>query len=90
MSDLINDIIADFAKTMARPVPLAYCDYIAHRIHHALLDSHADTEKLIDRVGSVQLDLHPELGYFLTTKKTIELTDRNGKRYRVTVEEIAP
>jgi hypothetical protein len=33
------------------------------------------------------MDLHPEEGYFMSTKKTIEVEDINGKVYLVTVEE---
>ncbi len=63
----------------------AYCDYIAHRIKTDL--SGHDPERLIAEVSHIKWDLHPTEGYFLSPKKTIFVTDRNGKRYRITVEE---
>lgn len=69
---------------------LAYCDYIADRIRYFL---NCDLKEnrlytLISEVGRVEMDLHPTEGYFVSTKKTIEVTDTNSKRYRITVEEI--
>ena len=64
---------------------LAYCDYIAYTIAGNL--KACDTDKLLASVGKPRLDLAPE-GYLQSTKKTIEVTDRNGRRYRITVEEV--
>jgi hypothetical protein len=64
---------------------LAYCDYIASLIVGNLKAN--DTEKLLSSVSRPQWDLS-ESGSFLSTKKTIEVEDRYGKRYRVTVEEV--
>lgn len=61
---------------------LAYCDRIAHDIQTALRGS------WLASVGRVQYDLHPVGKYMLTTKKTIEVQDGNGKAYRITIEEI--
>ena len=65
---------------------IAYCDYIAHTIKKTLVVS--DEENMLSTVGSVKLDLHPEQGYFLSTKKTIEVVDKYGKQYKITVEEV--
>lgn len=65
---------------------LAYCDKIGDTIRKALVKS--DKDGIIGLVGGMKYDLHPEEGYFLSTKKTIDLTDMNGKAYRVTVEEL--
>jgi predicted cupin superfamily sugar epimerase len=46
-----------------------------------------DNDTLIMGVGRPKMDLHPEGGYFVSTKKTIEVQDINGKKYLVTVEE---
>jgi len=46
-----------------------------------------DMDTLIMGVGRPKMDLHPTEGYFLSTKKTIEVQDTNGKKYLVTVEE---
>lgn len=65
---------------------LAYCDYIADEIN--VLFWSQQSEAIITKVGNVEYDLHPEQGWMMSTKKTLELTDKNGKMYRVTVEEI--
>jgi hypothetical protein len=63
---------------------LAYCDYIAHIIS-GKLKTH-DSEGLLAVVTSPKYDVTPE-GKFASTKKTIMVHDRNGKQYRITVEE---
>lgn len=65
---------------------LAYCDRIASIIKDAL--NAPDPYGLIDKAGKINMDLHPTKGYFLSTKKTISVTDRNGKAYMVTIEEV--
>lgn len=65
---------------------LAYCDYIADEIN--VLFWSQQSEAIITKVGNVKYDLHPEQGWMMSTKKTMKLTDMNGKMYRVTVEEI--
>ena len=64
---------------------LAYCDKIADVIRKAL-DSR-DPDGIIKEVGRIQMDLHPEGGYFVSPKKLIIVHDMNGKAYSVTVEE---
>lgn len=63
---------------------IAYCDYIAYVIRQSLLKP--DPEEMIGLVGQIRWDLN-ELGAFVSTKKTMEVTDMNGKEYVVTVEE---
>jgi hypothetical protein len=46
-----------------------------------------DTEKLLASVSRPKYDL-TETGGFASTKKTIDVEDRNGRKYRVTVEEV--
>jgi hypothetical protein len=58
---------------------MAYCDYIANSIKLALPVTGVST-------SAVKSDLHPEGGYLLTTKKTIE-AEYLGKKYKITVEE---
>lgn len=65
---------------------LAYCDKIADVIRKALLKYEPDD--IVAQVGPINMDLHPEHGYFMSTKKTITVLDFNGKQYRVTVEEV--
>lgn len=65
-------------------VALAYCDYIANCIFQNAIPDNS----YIDSMESPRYDLHPTEGYFVSTKKTIQMVDNNGKKYRVTVEEI--
>jgi|TARA_B110000503_G_C7104391_1_gene395282 hypothetical protein len=70
---------------------LAYCDYIADTIKVLLkADSRAlegTGTAILDYVGNPKMDLHPTEGYFMSTKKTILVTDINGKEYKITIEE---
>ena len=63
---------------------LAYCDYIATVVRRTMLV--ADDQSLIDVVSGIHLDLDKD-GAFVSTKKTIHVTDMNGRKYRITVEE---
>lgn len=64
---------------------LHYCDYIAAQAKAGI---EKDPDCLIDKAGPVKLDLHPTEGYLQSSKKTVEVTDAQGLRYRVTVEAI--
>ena len=65
---------------------LAYCDYIAHLIQKNLKANDATQEKLLSSVGNINFDLKPD-GSYGSTKKTIQVEDRYGKKYLITVEE---
>jgi hypothetical protein len=66
---------------------LAYCDYMAKVIHDSLKkDSHV-YGSFVDSVGKVNWDLGKN-GEFLSTTKTMTVVDRNGKNYRIIVEEV--
>jgi hypothetical protein len=66
---------------------LAYCDYIAKVINESLKkDSAMIGASYVDSVGKINYDLGPK-GEFMSTKKTMSVIDKNGKSYRVTVEE---
>ena len=64
---------------------LAYCDYIASLIRGNLKAN--DVEKLLSSVSAPKMHLAAS-GTFLSTMKTIDVEDRHGKKYRVTVEEV--
>lgn len=66
---------------------LAYCDYIASRIQSRIKGDILLDDPYVKMVESVKMDLHPEEGYFQSTKKTIRVQDKNGKYYKITVEE---
>ena len=66
---------------------LAYCDYIAKVISESMKKDADKYSSYIDNVGKTQWDLDAE-GRFLSTRKTMSVIDKNGKAYRVTVEEI--
>ena len=64
---------------------LAYCDYIAHLIHNYIKPH--DTQGLLWNVGYPRYDLDKG-GALNSTRKTLEITDVNGKKYKVTIEEV--
>ncbi len=69
---------------------MAYCDYIAHTVlRPAMLEDGKDDGGIIRSVGHVRMDLDPIEGYMLSTAKRLEVVDINGKKYRITVEEIS-
>lgn len=92
MSDMFKStdaIVKQFFEHPAFNRPksmLVYCDYIATVISKELKAN--DSERLLSSVGRPQFDL-TESGAFKSTTKTIEVEDRFGRKYRVTVEEVA-
>lgn len=66
---------------------LAYCDYMAKVIKESLTKDSLSFGSYIGNVGKVNYDLGPN-GEFSSTKKTLSVMDRNGKAYRVTIEEM--
>jgi hypothetical protein len=80
MDTIVNQFFDNLPKSY-----VAYCDYIAHLISKELKAN--DYERLLSSVSRPQFDLTPT-GGFRSTKKTIEVEDRFGKKYRVTVEEV--
>jgi hypothetical protein len=68
---------------------VAYCDYIAHTIVQPALKAATDKGGIgmIQSVSYVKMDLAEE-GYMQSTKRTISVTDINGKEYIVTIEEV--
>lgn len=82
--DTMNTIVNQFFDNLPKSY-VVYCDYIAHTIVNNLKAN--DTARLLSSVGRIQYDL-TESGAFASTKKTIDVEDRNGRKYRVTVEEV--
>jgi hypothetical protein len=82
--DTMNTIVNQFFDNLPKSY-VAYCDYIAHTIVGNLKAN--DTERLLSSVSRPKYDLTPE-GGFASTKKVIEVEDRNGIKYRITVEEV--
>lgn len=80
----MNTIVNQFFDNLPKSY-VAYCDYIAHLISKELKAN--DYERLLSSVSRPQFDLTPT-GGFRSTKKTIEVEDRFGKKYRITVEEV--
>jgi|DEB0MinimDraft_4_1074332.scaffolds.fasta_scaffold00028_29 hypothetical protein len=66
---------------------LVYCDFIADFIKKTLPSAKMYGEDFTSDVGPVKLDLNVD-GVFLSTKKTLDLVDNNGTKYRITVEEM--
>jgi len=64
---------------------LAYCDKIADVCRKALLGH--DPDGIIGVVYPTKWDLGKQ-GEFVSTTKTIELTDMNMKKYKITIQEV--
>jgi hypothetical protein len=68
-------------------INLAYCDYIAARLHTLIDRELTDNQTMIESVSQPRMDLHPTEGYFQSTKKALTVHDINGKAYVITVQE---
>ena len=66
---------------------LAYCDYIAEQCRQGILNENP-AQDLVKDCSFVKFDLHPTEGYMLSTTKMLTVTDKYGKMYKVTVEEL--
>jgi hypothetical protein len=64
---------------------LVYCDYIAYLIQNNLKCEDLKDMSLLASVGTAQMDMDAD-GSFRSTKRTIGVTDRQGKKYTITVE----
>jgi hypothetical protein len=65
---------------------VADCEYVAHLIKSNLKDLDTKDSKLLSSVGRMEWDIGPR-GEFVSTKKTINVEDRYGKKYKITIEE---
>lgn len=81
MDEIVNEF---FSQPVFRQPSIAYCDYIAHLISKEL--KAVDSERLLSSVGRPQFDVDGD-GAYRSTKKTIAVEDRFGKKYLVTIEE---
>ena len=72
---------------MKTSINLAYCDYIAARIHTLVSNEINDNQTMMESVSAPKMDLLPTEGYFQSTKKVLTVHDVNGKAYVVTIEE---
>lgn len=66
---------------------LAFCDYIAFRTQKFFGEITKQGDTYLKDVSKVEYDLS-ETGSFVSTKKTMTVTDHSGKKYRLTVEEV--
>lgn len=80
----MKELVDNFFGKAPFSVAPAYCDYIATICRTSL--KAFDPEHLLSNVSNPELDMSEE-GYFLSTKKTIHITDVNGRKYKLTVEE---
>ena len=65
-------------------IKLAYCDFIADKIKKSLNTPDND---ILAGCSSVKFDLDDD-GCLRSTMKTLYAIDRNGKQYKITVEEL--
>ena len=66
---------------------MVYCNYIAHLITKNLKLNDDLDMGMLDNVRKMKYDLSEE-GWFVSSKKTIEVTDINGSKYKITVEAV--
>lgn len=78
---------------------LSYCDFIANTLKVELekpnmsADEYSDdTVLFFNEDGNplirVMFDLHPTMGYLVSTRKVMNIKDQYGTRYRVTIENL--
>ena len=67
---------------------VSYCDYIGRVIQSAIDRDTLSYDGLLAGCGSIKSDLHPVDGYFMSTKKTINVADRNGRLYEITIKDV--
>lgn len=81
------DLIADMLNGMtALRRSTSYTPYIAGTVFDAL--KARDPNGIITEAKPYRSHLHPQGGYLLTHRKTLEVSDMNGNRYRVTIEDM--
>ena len=66
---------------------LIYNDFISDRIKAALVNEAAIEDNIVHDVKGPHLDLDPEEGYLLSLTRTIQVMDKNGTTYKITIEE---
>ena len=67
---------------------LSYSDYISHTIIKPALDIDSNSSAgMMNAVSIVNME-PARRGYVETNKRTIDVTDINGRQYRITVEDI--
>lgn len=66
---------------------IAYCDYIAYLIQSNIKALDTESEKLLSAVSRIQFDIGANNEY-CSTAKTIDVEDRFGKQYRITIQEL--
>lgn len=66
---------------------MVYCDYIAHLITDNLKTADDQDMAMLTEIGKMKYDLSEE-GWFVSSKKTIEVTDINGQKYKISVEAV--
>ena len=66
----------------------AYCDYLLHLFKKSIHENKTNKDSPIDfEIKKTSFDLN-ENGAFVSTKKKMFLTDKNGLNYLITIEEI--
>ena len=79
-------IFEGIVKALSKPLPVAsYSAYIAHVTHQALKAALKDS---VDIVRDVTTPIQRDGTYAFNTTKTMEVTDFNGTRYRITIEDL--
>lgn len=66
---------------------LSFCDYIAQTIKKAIDHDSICADGLLAGCGSIKYDLGPN-DEFVSPTKTMNVADRNGRLYEITVKDV--
>ena len=86
--DFLIDIITCGCDNMSK-INLAYCDYLAHTVIYPSLEYDQYQEAVVKDLSRPTTKDEEKEGFIPSSTRIIELTDRNDRKYRITIEEIA-
>ena len=69
-------------------IKLAYCDYLAYTVIYPSLEYDQYREGIVKELTHIMIDEKTKEGFIPSSTRIIELTDRNDKKYKITIEEI--
>ena len=69
-------------------INLAYCDYLAYTVIYPSLEYDQYREGIVKELSHIKIDEKTKEGFIPSSTRIIELTDRNDKKYKITIEEI--
>lgn len=68
-------------------INIAYCDYLAYTVIYPSLEYDQYRKGIVKELGHVKIDEKTKEGFIPSSTRVIELTDRNDRKYKITIEE---